>query len=157
MFQLWRIGTAVVLTSGVIAFSFPAPSVEIAGVIDRLKDIYSIPDKLEELKEQYVQMQSALVEQQRKLEEAQQAAEQFAKRLQELIEQNDAYRKENELLTARIDKLAQDKFSQQQLFRKIAASVLVLAGMGLLYLISVRIWRYWSWRKQRNTSGGTGT
>ncbi|MCQ6559143.1 hypothetical protein [Paenibacillus mendelii] len=157
MFQLWRIGAAVVLTSGIIAHSFPSPSVEIAGVMDRLKDIYSIPDKLEELKDQYVQMQSVLIEQQRRLEEAQQAAEQFAKRQQELIEQNDVYREQNELLTKRIDQLAQDKFSQQQLFRKIAASVLVLAGMGLLYLISVRIWRYWSWRKHRNPSGGAGT
>ncbi|UVI31409.1 hypothetical protein [Paenibacillus spongiae] len=154
MFQLWRIGASVVLASGVFAPGLPVPPSEIAGVIDRFKEIYSIPGKLDELKEQYVQMQAVLAEQQRQLEEARQTAQQYAMRQQELMEQNEAYRKQNELLLQRIDKLTRDKSEQRRLFRTIVLSVTVVAGMVLLYLLSVRVWRHWSWFKHRNGGGG---
>ncbi|CAM4419177.1 hypothetical protein [Paenibacillus tarimensis] len=130
-----------------------------AGVMDRIKDIYNAPEKVEELQSKYLETQAALEQQ---MEKAERAAELYASQQQELLRQNEEYRQRNEVLSEQnaqlADRLAAMEKSQAErasFTRKIAQSVLVFAGMGLLYLLSVRVWRYLVWRRQKQTGGGS--
>ncbi|MBW7473777.1 hypothetical protein K0T92_03335 [Paenibacillus oenotherae] len=136
-----------------------------ASFIDRITDIYNAPEKVEELTEsfklQQEKLERELNEQQERLLEAQQTAQQYAAQQEELMKQNEQYRLQNEQLSKQNNSLLQrmetmeaDKSKRSQFYRKIVTSVLVIAGMGLLYLLSIRIWRYNVWRKHKHSGGG---
>ncbi|MBB3112914.1 septal ring factor EnvC (AmiA/AmiB activator) [Paenibacillus phyllosphaerae] len=145
---------AAVLLGGLLAFGSPSAD---ANVIDRFKDIYNAPEKLDELQSEFAKAQAAL-------DKAEEQAQEYAQKQLELAEQNEAYRQQNEALLQqnqellqRLDQLQNDQSERTRFYRKIAASVLVFAGMGLLYIISVRVWRYLAWRRHhRNAADGEG-
>lgn len=120
-----------------------------AGVFDRIKDIYETPDRIDELRESYDASIKAVEGQ---LEESRRQAEQMLQRQEQLEQSNEEYRarnealaQENERLVAQMDELEQ---SRQSLFRKAAIAAGAVVALIAAYAVSVRIWRYLTWRRQ---------
>ncbi|WP_372632188.1 hypothetical protein [Cohnella sp.] len=139
--------------------SWPLPAD--ANMMDRIRDIYNAPDKVDELREQYEETARTLEEQRQKLTEAESSLESYAAQQQRMREENELYRQQNEelraqnmLLTDRLEQLEQDKADKQATYRKwitaIAAAVALVAG----YVLSIRLWRYSVWRSRKRTDGG---
>ncbi|MFD2379688.1 hypothetical protein ACFSWD_01400 [Paenibacillus xanthanilyticus] len=146
-----RIGMAAALAAGLLASTPPSAD---GSVIDRFKDIYNAPEKLDELQQQFAKTQE-------ELDEARRKADEYAQQQLKLLQENETYRQQNEALIqqnqalhTRMEQLEKDQSERKRFYRKIAASVLVFAGAGLLYIISVRIWRYRAWRSNRSAGGG---
>lgn len=136
-----------------------------ANFFDRISDIYNAPEKFEELTESFRKEQERLTqqldEQKDRLLEAQQTAEQYARQQEELMKQNEQYQlqneqliKQNNTLLQRMETMEAEKSERNRLYSKIITSVLVVAGLALLYLLSIRIWRYNVWRRHKHTGGG---
>ncbi|WP_139995830.1 hypothetical protein [Paenibacillus paridis] len=155
--SIWK---ALILTSlsTFILIATPQPTAY-AGFFDRIKDIYNTPEKISELEGQYIEAKEALAEQQQQLEESAKAAAEYARKQQELLEQNEQFRQQNEQLIAQnasmqaeMEQMKQDK---QSLISKLINTVIIIVAVFLAYIVSLRIWRYAVWRKQRS-SGGRG-
>lgn len=160
------------ILAGLIAIMLavmPQPAVH-AGFFDRIKQIYNAPQQINELEGQYLEAKAELAEQQQKLIEAQQAAEEYARQQQEqlaatqqttaefmqkqeeLSSQNKQLIEQNASLQA---ELAQMKEDRRSLWDKLLTTGITLAALLVAYIISLRLWRYLVWRKQR-TSGRSG-
>lgn len=145
--SLWK---ALVITSflSFILIIIPQPTVH-AGLIDRIKDIYNTPEKISELQQQYIEATEALAKQQQQLEESAKAAAEYAMKQQELLEQNNQLIAQNAELQAEMDRMKQDK---QSFISKLINTVIIIAAVFVAYIVSLRVWRYVVWRKQRSTS-----
>ncbi|MGG1637011.1 hypothetical protein [Paenibacillus sp. NRS-1760] len=145
--SLWK---ALVITSflSFILIIIPQPTVH-AGLIDRIKDIYNTPEKISELQQQYIEATEALAEQQQQLEESAKAAAEYALKQKELLEQNNQLIAQNAELQAEMDRMKQDK---QSFISKLINTVIIIASVFVAYIVSLRVWRYVVWRKQRSTS-----
>ena len=132
-----------------------------ANMLDRIKDIYNAPDKVDELREQYEETARTLEEQRRKLTEAESSLEAYSAEQQRMRAENELYRQQNEelrmqngLLTERLEQLEKDKADKQATFRRwataIGAAVALIAG----YVLSIRLWRYSVWRSRKQPGGG---
>ncbi|OME80665.1 hypothetical protein BK120_18435 [Paenibacillus sp. FSL A5-0031] len=145
--SLWK---ALVITSflSFILIIIPQSTVH-AGLIDRIKDIYNTPEKISELQEQYIEATEALAKQQQQLEESAKAAAAYAMKQQELLEQNNQLIAQNAELQAEMDRMKQDK---QSFISKLINTVIIIAAVFVAYIVSLRVWRYVVWRKQRSTS-----
>ncbi|WP_156889713.1 hypothetical protein [Paenibacillus harenae] len=134
-----------------VFLSIPNPAVN-AGFFDRMKDIYNTPEKISELESQYLEAKAALAEQQRQLEDSRRAAEQYARKQQELQAQNEQLLAQNASLQNELDQMKQDRAS---FVTKLIYTGIILTILIVSYILSIRIWRYVVWRKQR-TAGGRG-
>lgn len=141
-------------------FIYPVQAAE-ANVMDRIKDIYNAPDKVDELRRQYDETAKLLDLQQQQLESANNAMEKYAEEQQLLMDensrldrQNDRLTEQNALLTQRLEQLEKDKADKNQLYRKWMAAMISAIAIVAGYLLSIRIWRYAVWRKQRQLGGG---
>ncbi|GKU77882.1 hypothetical protein [Paenibacillus sp. L3-i20] len=132
-----------------------ASSIANAGVIDRIKDIYEAPDKLQEIQDNY-DATKALMEGQ--LESQREELELSKQQASELLAQQESYRKQNELLMAEnqqlLERMEKMEANRQSIYSKIAYTVGTLIALIALYAISVRIWRYIVWRKQGREQQG---
>ncbi|MBD2867897.1 hypothetical protein [Paenibacillus arenilitoris] len=133
----------------IIAMTAASPVAE-AGFFDRVKDIYNTPDKISELEAQYLEAQAALAEQQRQMEASLAEAE---RRQRELMQQNEQLMAQNASLQAEMEQMKQDRGAW--ITRLIQIGVIV-AVLLIAYILSIRIWRYVVWRKQRAAAGGQG-
>jgi multidrug efflux pump subunit AcrA (membrane-fusion protein) len=145
---LWK---ALAITSflSFILIIIPQPTVH-AGLIDRIKDIYNTPEKISELQQQYIEATEALAQQQQQLEESAKAAAEYALKQKELLEQNNQLIAQNAELQAEMDRMKQDK---QSFISKLINTVIIIAAVFVAYIVSLRVWRYVVWRKQRSTGG----
>jgi len=145
---LWK---ALVITSflTLVLIIMPQPTVH-AGIIDRIKDIYNTPEKISELQQQYIEATEALAEQQQQLEESAKAAAEYALKQKELLEQNNQLIAQNSELQAEMERMKEDK---QSLISKLINTVIIIAAVFVAYIVSLRVWRYIVWRKQRSTGG----
>lgn len=127
-----------------------------AGMFDRIKDIYQAPDKLDELQEAYDASIKAVEGQ---LEDSRRQAEQLLQRQQELESSNEAIREQNEQMQARNEELARENArlvgqmeeleqNRQSLYRKAAIAAGALVALIAVYALSVRVWRFLTWRRQ---------
>ncbi|MFC4776209.1 hypothetical protein ACFO9Q_05435 [Paenibacillus sp. GCM10023252] len=129
----------------------PSPQSAEAGVIDRIKDIYNTPERIAELQQQYMDAQAQLKQQQEQLQESLRQAEEFAAKQEELQRQNEQLLAQNASLSAELERAQQDK----RLFtRKLILSAIIVLAFLCAYLLSIRIWRYVVWRRQRAGQGG---
>lgn len=127
-----------------------------AGVFDKIKDIYEAPDRIDELRESYDASIKAVEGQ---LDESRRQAEQLLQRQEELEQSNEEYRaryeeslarnealsQENQRLVNQMDELEQ---SRQSMFRKAAVAAGAVVALIAAYALSVRIWRFLTWRRQ---------
>ncbi|WP_168123835.1 hypothetical protein [Paenibacillus sp. HB172176] len=140
-----------------------------AGMIDRVKDIYETPERIDDLQEYYKQSASILEgqmkAQQEKLEEARQQAEELLARQEALQQSNESYQKQNEaLLAEKAEMLAKQEEMQKQLeqaeakrkdtYRKGVIAVGSLIAAFIAYALSVRVWRFLVWRRQGRDERG---
>jgi predicted PurR-regulated permease PerM len=132
-----------------ILITIPQPAAH-AGFFDRIKDIYNTPEKINELEQQYIEAKQ-------QLEEAAQAAAEFAQKQQQLLEQNEQFRLQNEQLIAQnasmqaeMERMKQDR---QSLISKLINTVIIIVAVFISYIVSIRVWRYVVWRKQRSAGG----
>lgn len=137
--------TALIAFLILLLIVIPGPIAE-AGFFDRIKAIYNTPEKISELEQQYLDAKQALVEQQEKLAESLRAAEEYAKVQQELMDQNEQLSAQNASLQAEIEQMQQQKKSFVSRLINIGIIVAVIIAA---YILSVRLWRYTTWRKQR--------
>lgn len=140
-----------------------------AGFFDRAKDIYNMPEKVEEIQQEYdaakqqlenqmneqrEQFETQLSEQREQLEQSRQQAEQLLSRQDELQESNEYYRQQSELLAAEnqnlLLKLEQAEQERKSFYHKLVLVIGAVIVLFLLYAFSVRIWRYVVWRKQKS-------
>lgn len=140
----------------IILMTIPQTTAQ-AGFFDRIKDIYNTPEKISELEQQYIEAKDALAIQQQQLEESVKAAEEYALKQQELLEQNEQFRLQNEQLMAQNASLQTEmehlKQDRQSFISKLINTVVIIAAVFVAYIVSVRVWRYAVWRKQRSTGG----
>lgn len=134
-----------------------------AGFFERAKDIYNVPEKIEELQQEYNNakqvMEEQIAAQHEQLKQSRQQAEELLNRQNQLQESNEYYRQqneqyreqanmliaENENLLLKMEKMEQDRKS---FYQKLVTIFVSLIALILLYALSVRIWRYIVWRKQ---------
>lgn len=145
---VWKV-LAIVCFLSFILISIPQPAAH-AGFFDRIKDIYNTPEKISELEQQYLEAKEALAVQQQKLEESAKAAEEYALRQQELLAQNEQLIAQNAELQAEMERMKHDR---QSLISKLINTVIVIAVIFVAYIVSIRVWRYLVWRKQRSAGG----
>ncbi|WP_065385622.1 hypothetical protein [Paenibacillus sp. FJAT-27812] len=132
-----------------ILITIPQPTAH-AGFFDRIKDIYNTPEKINELEQQYIEAKQ-------QLEESAKAAAEYAQKQQQLLEQNEQFRQQNEQLIAQnasmqaeMERMKQDR---QSLVSKLINTVIIIVAVFISYIVSIRVWRYVVWRKQRSTGG----
>lgn len=141
-------------------FFLPVQHVE-AGFFDRVKDIYSAPDKLDELRSQYEETMKSLTEQQQKLEEASLTMDKYAAEQQQLMEENNRFRQQNEALlaqntqlTQRLEQLEKEEADKKSMYRKWITVLITAVALVAGYILSIRIWRYAVWRRQKQLGRG---
>lgn len=150
----------------ILCFTLVTANKAEAGFFERAKDIYNVPEKIEELQQEYNAakqvMQEQIAAQREQLEESRKQAEELLTRQNELQENNEYYREqneqyreqtnmliaENENLLLKMEKMEQDRKS---FYQKLVVIVIVFITLLLLYALSVRIWRFIVWRKQGRT------
>ncbi|MCS7462306.1 hypothetical protein N0M98_19375 [Paenibacillus doosanensis] len=121
----------------VYSLGFCAASPVQAGIFDKVKDIYNMPDKLNELQDQYDEAAQKLSEQQQKLLDMQRYSEELALK--------------NSELTKQLEQMSEERAS---LKRNAVGAAAIVAGLIAAYILSIRLWRYSAWRKQKQHNGG---
>lgn len=156
----------------VIAFSitFMTTATAEASFFDRMKDIYDIPERVEEMQQQYdatkQMMESQIAEQRELLELSRQQAEELLLHQEHLQqsneyyrEQNEQYREQNEQYREQTKMLAEEnqnlllqmeltEQNRKSFFQKMIITIGALIGLFILYGLSIRVWRFVVWRKQ---------
>jgi len=132
-----------------------------ANMLDRIRDIYNAPDKVDELREQYEETARSLEEQSRKLTEAEASLEAYSAEQARIREENELYRQQNEalrtqnlLLSERLEQLEQDKADKQSTYRKWMMTIGTAIALVVGYVLSIRLWRYSEWRRRKRLRGG---
>lgn len=161
IFSKYGLITAIILIVTVLS----ADKAE-ASFFERAKDIYNVPEKIDQLQQEYNAakqvMEDQIAAQQEQLEQSRKQAEELLNRQNTLQESNEYYRQqneqyreqtnrliaENENLLLKMEKMEQDR---KTLYQKLVIAVAAFITLLLLYTLSVRIWRYIVWRKQGRT------
>ena len=145
----FRIGWAGLL----LLFVLPLPSVE-AGFVERIKDIYGLPEQLGQLQEQYDETKQALEQSRVQLEETLQRSEDAVQRYQEaqeqLLKENEQLRERNTQLEQLIARLEDAERAKAARTRQIVTTAMTAAGLVLLYFVLTRLIRVAVWRRNHN-------
>ncbi|RAV18918.1 hypothetical protein [Paenibacillus contaminans] len=144
-----------------LCFFFLSGRAAEASVFDRIKDIYNAPEKVDELRKQYDDTMKSLEQQQEMLKEAQASMEKYAAEQKLLMEENNRFRQQkdelqaqNAQLTQRLEQLERDKAGKSSLYRKWMSMIITAVALVLGYILSIRVWRYAVWRRQRHSGRG---
>lgn len=152
---------ALLLTAACSVFLFAYASSEAAAatMYDRFKDIYQTPEKVDELRDQYIESQQKLQEQTKELnrraEEMQTQTDRYLAETEALNARNEALAEQNEALNKQLADMTEKQKARAALTRKTVYSVAGVLGAGVLYLLTIRLWRYSVWRRQRSGSWRT--
>lgn len=129
-----------------------------AGMWSNIKGIFSAPEKIDALEQQYIDAKQQLDTQKEQLTESLQNAEQYAARQEELMQQNEQFRKTNEQLMEQnntlIQEMEQIKQKQASFTQKLINTALIIMSLIFAYILSLRVWRYLVWRKQKHAGRG---
>jgi predicted PurR-regulated permease PerM len=149
-----------------IVFLLVPHQVAEAGMWSNIKGIFSAPAKIDALEQQYMDARQQLDEQKKHLAEsllqaeqiAAKQAEQYAAKQEELIQQNEQFRKANEQLMEQNKSLIQEmelaKQKQASFTQKLFHTALICISLITAYFLSLRVWRFLVWRKQKQVSRG---
>ncbi|MDG0808372.1 DUF3450 family protein [Cohnella rhizosphaerae] len=143
----------------VFLFAYASSEAAAATMYDRFKDIYQTPEKVDELRDQYIESQQKLQEQtdelNRRAEEMQNRTEQYQAETEALNARNEALAAQNAALNKQLADMTEKQKARAALTRKTVYSVAAVLGAGILYLLTIRLWRYSVWRRQRSGSWRT--
>ncbi|MFD0692788.1 coiled-coil domain-containing protein [Paenibacillus sp. GCM10027628] len=142
---LW-IGPIVLTVIVSLGLTAPAAPVH-ANWLDRVKEIYQLPDNVEQIQKDYESTKQQLEEQKDKLSEAVARSQETENRL---IDQNQALQKENELLQERLKTMEQLALDKEARNRKITYTVATAAGLLIFYFIFGRVLRLIVWRRKKH-------
>lgn len=142
----FRIGLIVfVLTLIAVNCAYSAPAAA-SGWLDRFKDIYQLPDNVEQIQKDYEATKQQLEEQKDKLSEAMRRSQETEERL---LAQNQALLQENDQLQKRLQAMEQLALDKEARNRKIAYIVSAAIALLVLYFVLGRVVRLIVWRRQR--------
>ncbi|UHA74194.1 hypothetical protein [Paenibacillus sp. 481] len=127
---------ALVLMLGGALFFLSSSPVQ-AGFWSNLWGITEIPDDVNQLKKSYEDTRKALEETQRQSEEVQ----------KRLASENEKLREQNEQLMQRLSLIEQQNEQKHTFTRRVAITVMVAIGLGLLYFALTRLFRVLVWRR----------
>ncbi|ANE45607.1 hypothetical protein SY83_04040 [Paenibacillus swuensis] len=112
-----------------------------ANWLDRIKDIYNTPEKVDQVLKEYEATKEQLEAQRLRMEEAE-------SRQQELVRRNEELLRQNALLQQQMEALKRSQDERAARTRQGVWTVMTAALLALGYMLSVRIWRYVVWRRQ---------
>ncbi|MBD0383619.1 coiled-coil domain-containing protein [Paenibacillus sedimenti] len=139
----FRIGKIVFVFVVLLICMVPAASIQ-ASWLDRMKEIYQLPDNIEQIQKDYEATKQELDEQKDKLSEAIARSQETEERL---LAQNQALQKENELLQHRLKAMEQLALDKENRNRKITYVAATAVGLLLFYFVLGRVFRFMVWRK----------
>ncbi|WP_270169261.1 hypothetical protein [Paenibacillus sp. SYP-B4298] len=150
----WQRQAMMILLSVALAVCImPAPAH--AGWFDRIRDIYTAPDKLEEVQESYDSLIGTMQQQQEELEAARKEALETSSRLAEeqrrWIEENEQLEKRNRELAERLSQLELQEQNRSQLLRNTLTVSATIVGVLALAFIGMRVIRILIWRRGKRS------
>ncbi|MDF2959263.1 MAG: hypothetical protein K0S39_998 [Paenibacillus sp.] len=137
-----RYGQALIAVTVTAALLQPFSTAE-AGLVDRVKDIYRLPEQVESMQKEYDAAKQQLEEQKEKLSETVRQSKETEERL---IAQNKQLQQQNEALQKRLQAMEQAAADKNAFARKITmitvtAVILILGYFVLGRLLRVAVWR----------------
>jgi septal ring factor EnvC (AmiA/AmiB activator) len=142
-----RIGQAVLVIAVLAATLHPFSTAE-AGILDRAKDIYRLPEQVNSMEKEYEAVKLQLQEQQDKLAETVRQSKETEERLiaqnKQLLEQNEALQKSLQAA----EKSTQERQAQTRRLTIMGITVVILV-VG--YFLSGRLIRVAVWRRQKGS------
>ncbi|MFB6364217.1 coiled-coil domain-containing protein [Paenibacillus elgii] len=127
-----------------------------AGFLDRVKDIYDMPEQIGQLQNQYNETKQELERNREQLEttlkRSEEAAEQYKATEQRLKEENSELRSRNEQLEQLIRRLEEAEQASAKRTRQIVRTALTGVLLVVLYFVLMRVIRLVVWRRNRSTS-----
>jgi septal ring factor EnvC (AmiA/AmiB activator) len=147
-----QIGQVFLTVCVLISLLLPV-SVAQANIIDRVKDIYQLPDNFNKMQQEYDATKQQLEEQKQKLTEQKDKlaeAMQSSKETQDqLLAQNRQLQEQNASLQQRLQAMenaANDKANRN---RKLTYIISTAIALIVLYFVSGRLFRLAVWRRQK--------
>ncbi|UKS26798.1 hypothetical protein LOZ80_35935 [Paenibacillus sp. HWE-109] len=128
-----------------IGFMYPASAAQ-ASWLDRMKEIYQLPENVEQIQKDYDATKQQLEDQKDKLAESIKRSQETEERL---LGQNDTLKKENEQLQERIKAMEQIALDKDKRNRKIMYMVVTAVLLVVFYFVLGRVFRLIVWRRQK--------
>ncbi|WP_159888514.1 hypothetical protein [Paenibacillus puerhi] len=130
-----------------------------AGIMDRIKDIYGMPEQVGQLQEHYEDAMKQLEQSRRQMEEAAAKTEETVRSFQQtqdkLLRENEELRERNGQLERVLGQMEEARQAQSVRNRQIAWTAMTAAGLALLYFVLTRLFRFALWRRgRRGLTGG---
>ncbi|MUG70767.1 hypothetical protein [Paenibacillus validus] len=148
---------SITLAGLLLLFALPWHTAH-AGIVERIKDIYGMPEQVGQLQEQYEETKRQLEQSREQMEEtvarSEEAARQFREAEARLLEENRELRSRNDRLEQLLEQMEAARRAQSVRNRQIAATALTAAGLALLYFIITRVIRFTLWRRGRGGAQG---
>ncbi|WP_336747163.1 hypothetical protein [Paenibacillus sp. y28] len=141
-----RCGQAALLMLTAAALLQPLSAAE-AGLIDRVKEIYRLPEQMESIQQEYDATKQQLEEQRDKLQEAVQQSKEAQERL---IAQNKQLQEQNEALLRSIQAMEQAEQERRARTRNITTLAVTAAILAAGYFVSGRFIRLAVWRRHKS-------
>ncbi|MCY9667234.1 hypothetical protein M5X11_20250 [Paenibacillus alginolyticus] len=140
-------GTVKVFGILIILFGFmyPASAVQ-ASWLDRVKDIYQLPENVQQIQKDYETTKQQLEDQKDKLSEAIRHSQETEERL---LGQNETLKRENEQLQERLKAMEQVALDKDKRNRKLTYMVVTAVLLIVLYFVLGRVFRFMVWRRQK--------
>lgn len=126
-------------------FMYPASAVQ-ASWLDRVKDIYQLPENVEQIQKDYEATKQQLEDQKDKLSEAIRHSQETEERL---LGQNETLKRENEHLQERLKAMEQVALDKEKRNRKLTYMAVTAVLLVLFYFVLGRVFRFIVWRRQK--------
>lgn len=126
-------------------FMYPASAVQ-ASWLDRVKDIYQLPENVEQIQKDYEATKQQLEDQKGMLSEAMRHSQETEERL---LGQNEALKRENDQLQERLKAMEQVALDKEKRNRKLTYLAVTAALLIVLYFVLGRVFRFIVWRRQK--------
>ncbi|NRF93922.1 hypothetical protein HQN89_23590 [Paenibacillus frigoriresistens] len=138
-------GTVKVFGILIILFGFmyPASAVQ-ASWLDRVKDIYQLPENVQQIQKDYETTKQQLEDQKDKLSEAIRHSQE-----ERLLGQNETLKRENEQLQERLKAMEQVALDKDKRNRKLTYMAVTAVSLVVFYFVLGRVFRFIVWRRQK--------
>ncbi|WP_309120056.1 hypothetical protein [Paenibacillus sp.] len=138
--RVWCYAGTMLLASGLAGFApFQAQA---EGLWDRVKDVYHMPETMDRLEERLSET----------IRQSEEAAEQFRETQSMLMEENEALRRTNESLEARLLAAEATIADQRAAATRWTRLLATAAALLLLYFALARLLRFFVWRREHHAA-----